>query len=91
MKKLLSFLITLCVLFACTDTMDSEKDESLSGTIKAKITTEKTPISTAFPRFYQKNRTRLLTVLNVCSRSLQKRNTHAISFGENMLKKRQTI
>lgn len=42
MKKLLSFLITLCVLFACTDTMDSEKDESLSGTIKAKITTEKT-------------------------------------------------
>ena len=64
MKKLLSFLITLCVLFACTDTMDSEKDESLSGTIKAKITTEKTPIFTAFPPFYRRNRARLQTALN---------------------------
>ena len=49
MKKLLSFLILFCFLFACDNVDSSQKDESLSGKVTAKITVEKTkflPIET---------------------------------------------
>jgi predicted phosphodiesterase len=42
MKKLLSFLILFCFLFACDNADSSQKDESLSGKVTAKITVEKT-------------------------------------------------
>ena len=42
MKKILSFLILFCFLFACDNVDSSQKDESLSGKVTAKITVEKT-------------------------------------------------
>lgn len=42
MKKILSFLILFCFLFACDNADSSQKDESLSGKVTAKITVEKT-------------------------------------------------